>query len=127
MYSHPSVGQADLSIKGEAAGANGQDSWVNETGSPVLIESIKLDPQATSAADGTNYATLTASIDGTSIGTRATSADPLTAGTAEYMTLSGTLVVPAGGRLKIAKTYSGTGVAINTKAFVKYRPVRSVS
>lgn len=93
--------------------------WVNDTGNPVKITSVKVVTPVTAATNGSNFATITVAYrlsDGsgaTTIGTRATSSVSLTAFTPAAVSITaGNDVVPAGGIVTVAMAKSGTGVAV---------------
>jgi hypothetical protein len=109
-----------------AAGTGGDIYVANASEQKLKIMAVYFVPHATTAAHGTNYATLTLTVGGTSMATaRTTAADALTGGTVFEFTLTGTagtaleLSANCANMLKCAVTHSGTGAAINGHLLVK--------
>jgi len=83
---------------------------------------------ATTAANGVDYAILTLSNGSTSLAVRNTSSDALTAGTAESLTLTDSpdLDFDALESLKIVKTHAGAGATVDVEFVLVFDVARSV-
>tara|TARA_Y100000114_G_C11732088_1_gene314174 strand:+ start:256 stop:621 length:366 start_codon:yes stop_codon:yes gene_type:complete len=92
-----------------------------------LVE-ILLVPNATTGADGSNYAILTVSNGSTSLAVRNTASAALTAGTAESLTLTATkeLDFDALESLKIVKSHAGSGATVDVEFLFVFDVARDV-
>lgn len=94
------------------------------------VVGITIYPNATAAADASNYRTITISSDAGTLATwstQSTGDGALTVDTPVELDLSTTVshIIPRGTKFKIATAHSGTGVALDLNVVVTYRPVGS--
>lgn len=100
------------------------DTWV--------LEALSVMPQATSATNGTDYATISYYVaTSTAIATaRTTASVSLTAGTAVNATLTGTptqLEITQSNRLHVDVSQAASGVAVDCIVTARFRIVRQMS
>lgn len=83
----------------------------------LTLKRILLVPNATTAADGSHYLTLTVTNGSTTLATRTTASAALTAGTVEALTLVATVDLDFSdlGAIKIVKTHTGSGAVCNVE------------
>lgn len=83
----------------------------------LTLKRILLVPNETTAADGSNYLTLTVTNGSTTLATRTTESAALTAGTVEALTLVATVDLDFSdlGAIKIVKTHTGSGAVCDVE------------
>lgn len=93
-----------------------------------IPKAIRLEPNTTSATNGTNYATLQAYVGSTAItGTRTTESTSLTAGTGEDLAITGVgtaIEVDGTSDLSVRVSHAASGVAVDVSVAVTFEVVR---
>lgn len=105
-----------------AAGTAKRNGFEPPSGERWRVKSIQVLPEVTTAADGTNYVSLTAYAGSTALmSARTTASSALTQGTGEALTLTGGLgdcEVYAGKPFTLRAAHSGSGAAAEVTALV---------
>tara|TARA_R100000773_G_scaffold43113_1_gene41127 strand:- start:32 stop:394 length:363 start_codon:yes stop_codon:yes gene_type:complete len=104
-----------------ASSASGDETRFMPIYRKLKLVDILVTPNATTAADGSNYAILTVLNGSTSLAVRNTQSAALTAGTAERLTLTSSVDLDFDDleSLKITKTHAGSGATVDVEfAFV---------
>lgn len=118
-----------------AAATTDEEVWIpmpaGYVGSFRVIECGAV-PNSTSAANGTNYATLTfyGNDGSTSLGTLTTASTALTAGTRRKInptdaTATFSSAATSINGVKVIKTHSGSGVAVDTQVYAVFEKLRA--
>ena len=94
----------------------------------LTLQRILIVPNETTAADGSNYLTLTVTNGATSLAVRATNSSALTAGSVEALTLTASKALDFDdlGAIKIVKTHNGSGAVCDVEFAFEFAPARSV-
>lgn len=104
----------------EPSGAIASEKW--------KLLKIRVVPNETSAANGTNYGTLQAYVGASTVtATRTTAAAALTAGTGEDLAVTGTgsaIEVDETSELSIRLSHTGTGVAVDCSIIATFERLR---
>lgn len=124
------IGSTLIGIK-SAAGTDIQRKW-HFPSKTVRLQTIKLDPNATSATHASNYVDIKVYVGSTQIGstrsTNSSTGSALTANTLESLDLSSVaptnLEVTATNRLKITVTNAASGVAVDVDYVVTYQEIQ---
>lgn len=111
-----------------ASSATGDETRFMPIYRKLKLSEILVVPNATTAANGSNYAILTVLNGSTSLAVRNTASTALTAGTAESLTLTASkeLDFDALESLKITKTHAGSGATVDVEFLFVFDVARDV-
>ena len=115
----------------KAAGTAGRVSFAPSdaiSGEKWKLLKVRLEPNTTSATNGTNFGSLTAYVGTTAVSAaRTTAAVSLTAGTGEDLALTGigsSLEVDGTNEFSVRLTHDGSGVAVDCSVIATFKPDR---